>query len=205
MVDLGVVQGQPFPHLVTDGFWEDDLLRAVVDEFPPVGYPGWRTYWNQQEAKLEGPPSLWGPNTQQLAEDITKLAPQLSEVFEIPDLSAESIGGGYHLIPSGGHLDVHTDFSASPETGLYRRLNFLIFLNEGWEDPGGHLELWDDESLAVDLAPEFNRTVVFATSSKSWHGHPQPAERERRSFALYFFSPEKPPGFQVQSTVWKEA
>jgi 2OG-Fe(II) oxygenase superfamily len=195
----------PFPHVVVDGYWPDDLLRQVADEFPPEHHSGWVRYHNDKEGKLEGPPVLWGPMTKRLFTDMASLTPVLSDAFAIDDLQMEVVGGGYHLIPPReGRLAVHTDFSRSPVTGLYRRLNFLVFLNEGWDDPGGRLEMWDEGGLAREVVPEFNRTVVFATSTRSWHGHPRPASRWRRSVAAYFFSSQPPPDYAGDhSTIWR--
>lgn len=194
--------GVPFPHVVVDGYWSDDMLLDVVTEFPAPLDPRWKRYGNANEGKYEGPPDMWGPATGDLFRRIDKLAPALSEAFGIPDLTMETIGGGYHLIPPGGHLQVHTDFNRSPDTQLYRRLNLLVFLNRDWQDPGGLLELHGDDRV-VEIAPEFNRTVVFETSDRSWHGHPHRAFRWRFSCAAYFFSPEPPPGYtEDHSTRW---
>lgn len=194
----------PFPHAVVDGYWDPNRLVAVANEFPHPTAPGWRGYANENEGKLEGPARLWGEQTRLLFDDIERLAGPLAVAFGIPDLTMETIGGGYHLIPPGGHLAIHTDFNRSPDTRLYRRLNLLIYLNPGWDDEGGHLELWDDQGPKILLAPELNRMVVFETSDRSWHGHPRPAQRWRQSVAAYFFSPDPPAGYrQDHSTVWR--
>lgn len=197
------VTSEPFPHLVVDGWWDFMLLSQVRGEFPGLDAPGWKRFTNARERKLEGPPGLWGPRTRDLFNLIEDRTAELEQAFGIDGLYMETVGGGYHLIEPGGLLDVHSDFSVSPRTGMYRRLNLLIYLNPGWDDPGGHLQLWDDEAAAADIMPEFNRTVVFATSATSWHGHPVPAARERRSVAAYFFTEDPPPDYTGdQSTVW---
>lgn len=197
------VDALPFPHFVADGWWDPDLLHAVLAEFPPVDSPGWRRYSNGNERKLEGPRGLWGPHTRDLFDQIKARTRDLEAAFGIEGLEMETVGGGYHCIEPGGFLQVHTDFNRSPRSGRYRRLNLLIYLNEGWEDPGGLLELWDGDGLAVDVVPEFNRTLVFQTSDRSWHGHPKPAGRWRRSVASYFFTDEPPAGYAGDhSTVW---
>lgn len=196
---------EPFPHLVLDGRWDDELLARVVAEFPNPRDRRWRRYGNEHEAKYEGPEPMWGPRTRILLSRFRTLVPHLGEAFGIPDLSMETVGGGYHLIPPGGMLDVHTDFNRSPTSGLYRRLNLLVYLNRGWQDPGGRLELWPDDGDPTVIAPEFNRTVIFETSDHSWHGHPEPAQRWRLSVAAYFFSPEPPRGYlEDHSTVWRD-
>lgn len=193
---------------MVDDWWDPVILRAVLDEMPDPDAPGWRRYENGNERKLEGPSALWGPVTQDFfAEYIPDHTAELEQAFHIYGLQMETVGGGYHCIPPGGHLQVHTDFNRSPRTGLFRRLNFLVYLNDEWNEPmgGGNLELWD-ANRALTIAPEFNRTVVFETSDHSWHGHPMPATRWRRSIAAYFFTEDAPPGYQGDhSTVWHAA
>lgn len=194
----------PFPHAVGQMF-DADLLRRVVAEFPAADMPGWKRYNGDRELKLEGPPSMWGDATCEYFTTLADRAEWLSDLTGIADLSMETIGGGYHLIPPGGYLDAHTDFNRSPGSGLFRRLNVLTYLNDDWtENDGGYLELWDDDGLALTIAPEFGTTVIFETSDRSWHGHPTPTTRWRRSLAAYFFSPEPPPGYRADhSTVWR--
>lgn len=202
-VDRLTVVTEPFRHVVVDGWWDAELLAAVVGEFPDPDAPGWRRYENGLERKLEGPPGLWGPWTRDLIAEIGARTPLLEEAFGIPDLQMETVGGGYHCIAPGGYLKVHHDFNRSPRTGRHRRLNLLIYLNEDWQDPGGHLQLWDADGPVVDVSPEFNRTVVFETSDHSWHGHPVGAQRWRRSVAAYFFTDAAPDGYTADhSTVW---
>jgi len=196
-------QSDPFPHAVGTLF-DADLLRQVVAEFPTADAPGWKRYNSDAELKLEGPPAMWGEATQHYFAELGAMGDFLSDLTGIADLSMEVVGGGYHLIPPGGYLDVHTDFNRSPHSSLYRRLNVLTYLNDGWtDDDGGYLELWDDDGLALSIAPEFGTTAIFETSDRSWHGHPVPTNRWRRSVAAYFFSPEPPPGYRADhSTVW---
>lgn len=193
----------PFPHFVADFWFDRDLLRRVLEEFPPGHRSEWRRCDNEHERKFGGGPDMWGPATVDYFAELERRADDLADLFGLPDLHMEFTGGGYHLIEPGGFLDVHTDFSRSPATGRYRRLNVLTFLGIGWnEDDGGVLELWDDDGPAVEVLPEFGHTVAFVTSSTSWHGHPTPTKRKRRSLAGYFFTDERPADFHDQSTVW---
>lgn len=198
------VRADPFPHLVVDGWWPPSLLADVLSEFPDPDDRRWRTFDNGEERKYEGGPQLWGPYVRELLDEIGTHAGELGEAFGIPDLRMETVGGGYHLIPPGGYLAVHTDFNRSPVTGLHRRLNLLVYLNDDWQDEqGGQLELWGEAGPVVSIRPELNTTAVFATSDQSWHGHPQPTTRWRRSVAAYFFTEAEPPGYsQEHSTVW---
>lgn len=193
----------PFPHACYRGAVPNSLLEAVLAEFPDHDDPGWIKYGNDREFKLEGPPTIWGIDTLDYFDLLEAAADEFAELFKVPKLHLETVGGGYHLIPPGGYLNVHTDFSVSPHSGRYRRINVLTFLNKGWgPDDGGQLELWDGDGVTVSVAPEFGTTVAFVTSASSWHGHPKPTSRWRASVAAYFFTDEPPPDYRPQSTVW---
>lgn len=206
MEDLTVVT-DPFPHVVADGMWDDRLLEKVAGEFPETGRAGWRRYSNEREGKYEGGPDMWGPATRLLIGRLgdREFCRSLGVMFGIDDLTMQTIGGGYHLIPPGGKLEVHADFNRGND-GLYRRLNLLIFLNDGWtEADGGALQLWGDDGPEIELLPVMNRTVIFATSSTSFHGHPVPlpGPRWRRSLAVYYFAPEPGEDYEADhSTVF---
>lgn len=204
IIDTNTPARFPFPHLVGRYTGPEGRLDGVLSEFPSPTDPRWRRYSTSNEGKLEGPAPMWGPATRALFDEFAGLGGLLGDLFDIPDLTMETVGGGYHLIPPGGHLGVHVDFNRSPDTGLYRRLNLLCYLNHRWSDPGGHLELHDEaDGLVREIAPEFGTVVVFETSDRSWHGHPVPAARWRFSVAAYFFSPDPPPGWQAEhSTRW---
>lgn len=193
----GMVQA-PFPHAIYDGLWDDALLERIYAEFPTSGG---REFDNPREKKREY--STPGKYARKLFDILShpETLESLEKLTGVPNPTMELIGGGYHLIPVGGLLAMHTDFNRSPGTKLYRRLNCLIYLNKDWQDPGGLLQLGEHDPLLV--APEWNRTVIFETSDRSWHGHPVPTGRERRSVAAYFYSPEPSPEFTVEhDTVW---
>lgn len=192
----------PFPHAIIEGWLPTDLLDEIVGEFPDHTDPQWKRFDNAREGKLEGGPGMWGPATLDYFDILQARTCDLEAMFSIRQLSMETIGGGYHLIPPGGRLAVHTDFNRSPKTHLYRRLNVLTYLNHDWADPGGMLVLRGTDG-DIEVSPEFGRTVIFETSDISWHGHPVPASRWRQSIAAYFFSPQPPPGYRSDhSTVW---
>jgi len=115
----------------------------------------------------------------------------LEPIHADPDLN----GGGLHSSKRGGYLNVHTDFNFHPKTGLHRRLNLIVYLNQEWsEDWGGALELWNSDVTECEAKcyPSFNRAVLFETSEISFHGHPIPMkcpeDVTRKSVALYYYS-----------------
>jgi hypothetical protein len=105
------------------------------------------------------------------------------------------VGGGFHETRTGGHLSMHADFNHHKPMDLERRVNVLIYLNEGWEDGyGGELELWEGEmkERRQRIVPLAGRCVMFNTTGDSWHGHPDPVAHPdgtpRRSIALYYYT-----------------
>jgi hypothetical protein len=118
----------------------------------------------------------------------------------IPGLLADDQfeGGGMHVTGAGGRLDVHIDFNYQETRQLHRRLNILLYLNEGWQPGwGGEIELWDKDvmKLLKSISPVLNRCLVFETTEISYHGvRPitAPASVCRRSFAGYYYTKEPP-------------
>jgi Rps23 Pro-64 3,4-dihydroxylase Tpa1-like proline 4-hydroxylase len=115
----------------------------------------------------------------------------------IPD--KKLFGGGLHQSIAGAFLDVHVDYNIHPETKLHRRLNILIYMNKGWRDEyEGHLQLWDmkDKIMIGNIAPTFNRMVMFETNEISFHGHPTPLKTPRgvtrKSIAAYYYTQSRP-------------
>jgi len=209
------VQQVPFPHLVADGLWDYGLLVAARDSFPPPDSPTWHRFDNQHERKLGGSsdPHTWpvpvGQFMAQLAS--AEVCEWIGDLFDIPNLFADAYGGGMHMIPPGGFLDVHVDFNRHPVAG-FRRINLLVYLNEGWQaGMGGELMLRETPTGPIGrdviVEPTFGRTAIFATSESSWHGHPEPTVGYwRRSIACYYYSPEPSPDYEggAHDTIYPE-
>lgn len=196
----------PFPHIVIDDFLPAEAARALVTHFPSIDDPaaGWQTRVKTNSVKS-------------FARDLERLPLPLQEFALFANSSPfirflESLtgitaiitdphyeGGGLHRISPGGFLDVHADFNIAPDTGLDRRLNLLLYLNEDWRaEWGGDLELWNAGMTRREqiIAPIYNRCVVFNTTSDSHHGHPVPLscppDRARQSMAFYYYSHGRP-------------
>lgn len=202
------VRQEPFPHLILRDAWPWNYLESVLLEFPDERDPRWHHFGNGNELKMQGGPEMWGPFTKGLYQALSGQAwiRKLEDWFRIPGLVADHYGGGYHMIPVGGYLGMHVDFNRFAN-GLYRRLNCLIYLNHGWDDPGGFLHIGPDKTPACKtISPAFNTTVIFETSDHSWHGHPRPTtHRTRKSFAVYYGTPDMPEAYEHEhSTVWLE-
>ena len=194
----------PFPHIVIDNFLTAETADALLKEHEEIGNgDGWGKYYHYNERKL-GLTKLqkMGPVTQ---ETITFLSSEaflewLNKLTGIDALLADPDldGGGLHKIERNGHLNIHADYLAHTTRPTWsRQLNLLIYLNKDWDSAwNGQLELWDADmtSCIQKVDPIFNRAVIFRTSEKSYHGHPDPVlcpeDRARRSLALYYFRDE---------------
>lgn len=211
---------RPFKHMVIDGLFRVDMLRAVAAEYYPPEDPRWNRFKDKsREVKLgmnrEGDlPARVRELTRELNSEpfLRKLTELTGIEGLIPDPYLE--GGGMHQIVRGGKLAIHADFNRQQYMQLDRRLNVLVYLNEDWDEAwGGKLELWDREMKACEaaIAPHFNRMVVFLTDDYSYHGHPDPLDcppdRTRKSVAMYYYTngrPEQELSGDAHSTLFKE-
>lgn len=194
------VAAQPFAHAVFDEVVPEAVLDAVLAEFPAVDQDAWISFENENERKLASTRDTpIGEATAQLLAELNSAAfvdflEQLTGMTGlVPD--PHLVGGGLHQIVPGGHLGVHVDFNRHPRTGLQRRLNVLLYLNRDWkEEYGGALELWRAEPRRRErrILPLWGRLVVFSTTERSYHGHPEPLDcpegMTRKSLALYYYS-----------------
>lgn len=203
-------QGRPFPHVVIDGFLEEDLCRRIAAEFPAYDAERFRNEWGEPGKAHHERVARLGPAFAELDAGLRSpgFLDFLSRISGINGLIFDPhyFGGGTHENLHGMELDPHIDFNLHPETKLHRRLNLLLYLNETWDDAwGGALELHSNPWLhpsqnpVKTVSPGWNRCVLFETSDHSWHGFRRidlPPERRRisrRSFAIYLYTRERPP------------
>ena len=106
-------------------------------------------------------------------------------------------GAGIHRIKKGGYLQLHTDFNSyyNDYGKLDRRINLLIYMNPDWkEEYKGSLWICDkiSQTCSKQISPILNRCVVFNTSNRSIHGHPEklntPENVDRQSIAIYYYT-----------------
>jgi len=199
---------QPFKHIVIDDFFDEEYLKNVVEEFPDLQSKSDKeriSYKNPRERKLAGKGEAnFGPKTKALmhylnSEPFLLRLQKLTGIDEtlLPD--PYFFGGGFHEIKPGGYLKVHADFNRHQKTGLDRRVNLLVYLNDEWNDDyHGDLQLWtrDMKDCVKSVMPKFNRVVIFNTDDFSYHGLPDPVScpegMSRKSLALYYYSNGRP-------------
>lgn len=209
----------PFPSAVMDGFLDPTFARSVAASFPAFDEAArlgreFRSINERRKVQLTDAATFPEP-VKQLNEALAAPAflDLLSHAFSIPDLLAddELVGGGLHQTGPRGRLDVHVDFNLIKERNLHRRLNILVYFNEGWDPAwGGQIELWnrDVTECVRSYDPAFNRCLVFETSEISYHGVPEvrcPEGVVRRSFAAYYYTAAAPDGWDgsVHSTIFR--
>ena len=208
-----------FPHFYLDNFLEETFANQVHDSFPSfieAEKIGKSFSAVNEKKKIQIPDSSkFPPAIYKLHELLAsqEFIDQVSQIMGIDNLIADPtmMGGGIHETNSGGHLDVHIDFNYNAELDLHRRVNILVYFNKDWkENFGGYLDLWDKDvkNCLGSYAPIFNRVAGFTTNEISWHGVTPitcPTDRLRKSFAVYYYTKEPPPGWtgEVHSTVFR--
>jgi hypothetical protein len=197
---------KPYRHIWMDDFLQPDFAQQVADAYPSYAQARemgrqFRAVNENLKVQVTDSDRFPGP-VRELA--LALSAPEFLRTVEaitgIEALEAdpEFVGGGMHVMGSGGRLDVHVDFNQLPERGLHRRLNILVYLNPAWrEEWGGLTDLWDESvrESANALAPIANRCLIFNTTESSFHGVTPlrcPPEVTRNSFAAYYYTRAEP-------------
>jgi len=195
--------GAPYPHVVIDNFFDEAVLDRVIEEFPSSErfaqkFNNAREVKRATRSELEIPPfartlihSLNSGSFITFLEDVTAIAGLVAD----PHLW----GGGFHELPRGGKLAIHTDFNFHKKLNLDRRINVLVYLNRNWTEAyGGHFEAWRPNGAKAEARylPIFNRLVIFGTTDFTFHGNPDPVAcpegMSRKSIAMYYYTNGRP-------------
>lgn len=220
----------PFPYVSIDNFMDTYILDKVVEELKV--YDNWSTDSTEyvagyQQNKWYTPHALelddihtfrakapvtnmvldymYSPEAITFLEDLTGIRGLIGD----PEL----LGGGVHKIDRGGKLGIHADFNVHFRSGLWRRINVLIYLNKDWSEQwGGNLELWDKqlEQCRVKVTPVYNRATIFNITDDHYHGHPHPLNTppgvSRYSLALYYYTYDRPEHEKspLHPVLWKD-
>jgi Rps23 Pro-64 3,4-dihydroxylase Tpa1-like proline 4-hydroxylase len=198
-------KGQPFNYAVIDNFFKEDIAEQLANEFPDYNNDeAWNIYKNPLENKRLTPD--WNLFPALTYETFTFLnTPEFIEKIEHiigvnnvkPDMGLH--GGGWHVTPSGGKLNVHLDYSIHPKLKMERRANLIIYLSHWQSEWDGALQLWshDEETqmpkeCVSKVEVKFNRAIIFDTTQNSWHGLPDeikaPSNVLRKSLNIYYLT-----------------
>lgn len=218
-------ENNPFPHTVIDNFLKNDTLDEILLNINNLKDP-------DAESKFINPFSPFEYNKYAFSTNygdcLQKLFTELNSVEFIKYLEKLTgidglitndttlLGAGIHRIKTGGYLQLHTDFNSyyNHYGKLDRRINLLIYMNPDWkEEYNGSLCLCDKQnSICVKkVLPILNRCVIFNTTNKSIHGHPEklntPANISRQSIAVYYYTKNVNEQYDFEgdkehSTIW---
>ena len=192
---------EPYPHITLDNFLPAEMAENLLAHFPKErkshdkvyqkGYGGLhkrQIFPYDCDAYIRGAFSFFNSAPMlKFLEGVTNIQGLLPDPY--------FIGGGLHETSTGGLLGIHADFRVNESLQLIRRVNLLIYLNKDWKDEyASKLELWDQKMAEKikEVAPLFNRCVIFNTDEESFHGHPEPLAAPegmtRKSIALYYYT-----------------
>jgi hypothetical protein len=162
---------EPFDHLVVPGFVPPEAASEAAACFPGPDLPG----------VLPAPSE---PSTDAFGTLLRRLrSPAVTEAFAEKfglelDPAALMITLRARTRPVDGRI--HTDSETKVVTAL-------IYLNSGWQDPGGRLRLLrgpnDLDDMVAEVPPEAGTLLAFRRSANSWHGH-KPYDGVRRAIML---------------------
>lgn len=218
-------ENYPFPHTIIDNFLKNDILDTLLlninnlkdedaqwkftDPLSPFEYNKYAFESNYGDYLTKLFTELNSPYFIKYLENITGIKELITN-----DITLR--GAGIHRIKNGGYLQLHTDFNSYYNNygKLDRRINLLIYMNPEWkEEYNGSICLCDRVSgtCAKKILPILNRCVIFNTSNKSIHGHPErlntPENISRQSIAVYYYTKNTSgrvdfEGDAEHSTVW---
>jgi len=205
---------KPFKHLVINNILNKKFAKICMAKFPRPNDRTWeRSNVKNIEIKLR---SKWTSEFD-IPEYIISLVrifnssivlKALSLRFQIPKLMPDPYftGGGLNMTEKNGLLDVHVDGNYHDASGLNRRINVLIYFNEGWKKNwGGEFGLYDKhgKKCLKKISPIFNRLIAFDTHDYSMHGLPNPINfpknKPRRSLILYYCTKEPRPKHLIKT------
>ena len=186
----------PFDHCVIDDFLPADLAEKIESEFLDFNSEHYFGYNNAVEIKKQNKDwGLFPEHTYQLFYYLNSqtFLDILSDQLGIKLYADDGLhGGGWHIHGPGGILNQHLDYSIHPKLDLQRKLNIIIYVTKNWQESyGGHLGLFQGpDKLIKEVAPVYNRAIIFDTTQDSWHGLTrvcsQPEGIYRKSLAIYY-------------------
>lgn len=195
---------EPFNYCIVDNFFETKIAVKLSNEFLNFNNKAWHTYNNGLECKKSCNDWNQFPElTYSVFHLINskKFVGYLKDKAQIDKLYSDAglHGGGWHICSNAGKLNPHLDYSTHPKLKLARKLNLIIYLEREWEEGwGGHFGLYKEtvknksKILCQEIAPTFNRAIIFDSSQNSWHGISRevkaPEGFYRKSIATYYLT-----------------
>ena len=199
-------ENYPFPHTIIDNFLKNDKLDDILlsinnlnddDAYYKIINPSCQFNYNKYAFNSNFNSCLQKLFIELNSREFISYLENISGIKELITNDINLLGAGIHRIKKGGHLQLHTDFNSYYNNygKLDRRINLLIYMNPEWkEEYNGSLCLVDKKNniCVKKILPILNRCVIFNTSNKSIHGHPEilntPENINRHSIAVYYYT-----------------
>ena len=217
-------KAKPYPHIQLKNFLDINFAHKLFKSFPKYDEDCWINHKkygkNINTVKKTQHDERYFPDT--LRDFLRSLNSKQFLLFLetmtginglIPD--PYFIGGGLHIAKEHGYLNTHVDFNWHHKLQLHRRVNILIYLTPNYKKiNGGQFELKSSNNKRIiqQYEPTFNSCLIFNTSSKSFHGHPNPVKGKifRRVVNAYYYTTNRPeseiytPTFTKYTTIKKD-
>ena len=172
---------EPFEYVVVPGFLTPAALKDVVAGYPPLqagSYP---------LEEVQPTPALQTLIDDMDGPDFERAIEQKFDVHLAGKPKMYSLRG-YCRATDG---KIHTDSKD-------KIITVLLYLNDGWQQPGGRLRLLKNGSnlnaFVAEVPPDNGTLLVFKRSENSWHGH-ESFEGVRRSIQMNWMTSEGKRGF----------
>ncbi len=172
------VQTNPFDHLMVPQFIGGEALATIGENYPVTVKPG-----SLPLSSLD-----YGPVFGRFVEEIQgpEMTRIMSEKFDI-DLEGRPTMITVRAMCRERDGQIHTDSKG-------KLVTVLLYLNTGWEAPGGRLRLLrgpgDIEDYAAEVPPDAGTMLAFRCTPDAWHGH-KPFEGPRRAIQLNWVTGDK--------------
>jgi Rps23 Pro-64 3,4-dihydroxylase Tpa1-like proline 4-hydroxylase len=192
-------RAQPVPYFVVDDLLPGDLARTIAGAFPDTASMTLKKSLRELKyvtAQMDRCKRILEEAVFAFHDaEIVSLISSITGLTRMePD--RQLYVGGISVMGNGHFLNPHIDNSHDRQRERYRVLNLLYYSSPGWtEDMGGRLELWPDgpKGVPIVIPNSFNRLVVMATTSRSWHSVTRiTTSKPRCCVSNYYFSPDSP-------------
>lgn len=190
----------PYDHIIINNFIDSSYYDEIQKILPDKPTQTWWKYENPLEVKYALDDfELMHPLIQNIFYALShdKIINKLKNIFNIHNLEYDPYchGGGLHMHPKYGRLNIHLDYEKHPITNKQRRLNIILYLNDNWDNEwNGDTQLFstDLKDCIVKSYPKSNTAIIFITNDNSWHGVPEiikcPENIYRKTLAYYYVS-----------------
>jgi len=194
------ITSYPFTHTIIKNFLNESVYNDIVNEFPECPNEKWWKYLNPLEVKYAYDDIDKLPKNIKnffMAMSSKRVISRMEDMFSINGLEYDPSchGGGIHMHPRNGRLNMHLDYEKHPYINKQRRLNVILYCNDEWNSAwNGDTQLWNEDltRCCVKSYPKKNCAIIFETTENSWHGVPEKIECPdgiyRKTLAYYYIS-----------------